>query len=448
MHLIFGAMVLRGTATEEDEKKVPTLDGIIFDEQIWEKTLVDIKGPEERVEDQAEIPAELRKKLESEGFSLGPGRSDGFEWLSSRKEGLCARPGSFEFLGKEAGEVVIRADDGTISSISVSLYNRGDNGNLPVSTFNTRIEEWKQGLDDHLKVESTERNSKGAVAVEGWMWRKGDTAALLESSINRSEKRPEFIRLRLASISAAKNQSTGVAKRRSLADNVVNDDKGNVMIDGVPMVDQGEKGYCVVASIERVGRYYGLEMDQHEMAQLADTTENGTNADVMEKAFQKITGRIHVRTLKLIEYDNRQFERDLKNYNREAKKADKWIYDIDLDAFYANPAYFWMKADPDTFRSVKQRQNRYDHFNRKIKEYVDQGIPLCWTLFLGMFKEGDLPQSFGGHMRLIIGYNFSDPDAPMIIYTDSWGEGHGRKEMRADAAYCMTTGLYAMVPNK
>ena len=138
--------------------------------------------------------------------------------------------------------MVIRADDGTISPISVSLYNRGDNGNLPVSTFNTRIEEWKQGLDDHLKVESTERNSKGAVAVEGWMWRKGDTAALLESSINRSEKRPEFIRLRSASISAAKNQSTGVAKRRSLADNVVNDDKGNVMIDGVPMVDQGERG--------------------------------------------------------------------------------------------------------------------------------------------------------------------------------------------------------------
>lgn len=107
-----------------------------------------------------------------------------------------------------------------------------------------------------------------------------------------------------------------------------------------------------------------------------------------------------------------------------------------------------MKADPETFRDMKRRQNRYDHFNRKVKEYVDQGIPLCWTLFLGMFKEGEMPQSFGGHMRLIVGYNFSDPEVPKIIYTDSWGEGHGRKEMRADEAYCMTTGLYAMVPNQ
>jgi hypothetical protein len=65
-----------------------------------------------------------------------------------------------------------------------------------------------------------------------------------------------------------------------------------------------------------------------------------------------------------------------------------------------------------------------------------------------MYKEGDMPQSWGGHMRLIIGYNFDDPEVPKIYYTDSWGEGHSLKTMRADEAYCMTTALYAMVPNK
>jgi hypothetical protein len=37
------------------------------------------------------------------------------------------------------------------------------------------------------------------------------------------------------------------------------------------MVDQGDKGYCVVASVERVMRYYGAAVDQHELAQVANS---------------------------------------------------------------------------------------------------------------------------------------------------------------------------------
>jgi hypothetical protein len=48
-------------------------------------------------------------------------------------------------------------------------------------------------------------------------------------------------------------------------------------------------------------------------------------------------------------------------------------------------------------------------------------------------------------MRLIIGYN---PTTEEIYYTDSWGDGHEKKKMRADEAYCMTMALYSMVPNK
>ena len=99
--LIFGAMVLRGTATEEDEKKVPTLDGIIFDEQIWEKTLVDIKGPEERVEDQAEIPAELRKGLRVRD-SPGPGS---VRWIRMAfiEERRTARPAGEFRIPRQGG---------------------------------------------------------------------------------------------------------------------------------------------------------------------------------------------------------------------------------------------------------------------------------------------------------------------------------------------------------
>jgi hypothetical protein len=57
---------------------------------------------------------------------------------------------------------------------------------------------------------------------------------------------------------------------------------GDVKLRGIPMVDQGEKGYCVVASLERVLRYYGAAVDQHELAQLANSDGNaGTSMDAM-----------------------------------------------------------------------------------------------------------------------------------------------------------------------
>src|SRR5690606_22154048 len=179
--------------------------------------------------------------------------------------------------------------------------------------------------------------------------------------------------------------------------------------------------------------------------QLADTSEDGTRGDSMEKAFQRVTGKIHLRTLKHIEFDMRQLERDVRSYNRAARKEKVKEYPLDPKEYYISTQHFWSVAHKETFRSMKAGQTGYAHFNRKIKEYVDQGIPLCWTLYLGMFKEEGLPQTYGGHMRIIFGYN---DETGQIYYTDSWGEGHEKKAMRADEAYCMTMALYSMVPNR
>jgi hypothetical protein len=424
------------------DAKPPALDPIVFDEGLWGKTLEQLKGPEPK---ESKERAALREKLAKQGVKLVDGDGGGFDWLSSDKDGLRAGPETFALLGKTVGEVVVRGRDGKVVDATVSLFNRGDDGEIPFDTFNQRMNDWKLALDQELDVRSEVRKPQGAVALQGWMWRKGDTAVLLEGSVHRSEKRAEFIRLRFASISAARNAPREMARRGSFASNVRKDDAGFTWIEGIPMVDQGQKGYCVVASIERVTRYFGADMDQHEMAQLANTDAGGTSGDEMEKAFQKVTGKVHLRTLKHIEFDQRQMEKDIRGYNRAAKAAGVKTFDYDPDRYLISPQHFWSVAHKETFRDMKRKQGGYDHFNRKIKEYVDQGIPLCWTLFLGMFKEEGLPQTYGGHMRLIIGYN---PDTEEIYYTDSWGAGHEKKKMRADEAYCMTMALYSMVPNR
>jgi hypothetical protein len=81
-----------------------------------------------------------------------------------------------------------------------------------------------------------------------------------------------------------------------------------------------------------------------------------------------------------------------------------------------------------------------------ITRHVDGGIPLAWSVTLGIVPEKpELPQTFGGHMRIILGYN---KDKNEIIYSDSWGAGHERKTMSTDDAWTITTGLYSFDPRK
>lgn len=440
--LLSCALALLATVAGKEEKELPSLNPIVFDAEMWNTRLVDFVSDGA---DKAEGEIEVAEKLKVEEISLEPKSGQGLGWLSAAKNGLRADPGSYQLLGLPVGEVIIRGDEGRPKGVTVSIYNRGDDGEISGSDFYAKLKEWKDLLDSELKVRAEERNVKKTVSLTGWMWRKEDTAYLLEGSENRSDDRPEFIRLRMASISARRQAPTRMARRGTFAENVKTNSKGFTYVSGIPMVDQGEKGYCVVASIERVARYFGAEVDQHEMAQLANTDEAGTSVAGMKQAFQKVTGKIHLRTLKHVDYDESQLEKDIRGYNRAAKSAKVRTFDVDPDYYYISPPRFWASTHKETFREMKRKQGGYDHFNRKIKEYVDQGIPLCWTLYLGLFKEEGLPQMFGGHMRLIIGYN---EKTEMIMYSDSWGEGHEQKTMRADEAYCMTMGLHSMVPNR
>jgi hypothetical protein len=70
---------------------------------------------------------------------------------------------------------------------------------------------------------------------------------------------------------------------------------------------------------------------------------------------------------------------------------------------------------------------------------------VLWSLQLGKYPEKPQlnPQTSGGHMRLIIGYN---DEADTIIFSDSWGAGHEFKTMKAKHAYQATSGLFTLKP--
>ena len=49
----------------------------------------------------------------------------------------------------------------------------------------------------------------------------------------------------------------------------------------------------------------------------------------------------------------------------------------------------------------------------------------------------------GGHMRMIVGYN---EFKKQVLFSDTWGAGHEKKQMALHWAYQVTDGLYTLTP--
>lgn len=107
----------------------------------------------------------------------------------------------------------------------------------------------------------------------------------------------------------------------------------------------------------------------------------------------------------------------------------------------------WDVADGDVLRAIRAgKPAQVEKWMKPIRKSVALGMPVLWSVTLGVFPEEiGLPQSRGGHMRLIIGY---DDVKKTIIFTDTWGAGHEKKEMPAATAAAMTMQRYLLKPSR
>jgi hypothetical protein len=396
---------------------------------------------------------------------FGPAR---FDWLSEKKDqarffgpGLSLWEGSIKM-----NEAIIEfSSEGNPAKLTFSLYNRGDAETL-INTrdqFEARVKELSDAISKRLAVSPTERgkDKSSAVAAEGLVWMKAPSAYLLEYSYQREMKsraipfRAEFVRLRVANVGAgarnavAATSTAGSAApvgRGSLVGNVKREESGDVVIANVPMVDQGPKGYCAVATAERVFKFYGIPVDQHEMAQIADTTDGGgTSPDKMLAALNKLEGRMGVSVRVIEDWEFKKFMDKVDDYNKEAKKAKKPEVDASPrgGTIYINEIVEQMDGEVLKVARTERDRSGFGKFQRTVASLIDQGIPIMWSVSLGLLPEKEIPQANGGHMRLIIGYNAKTSE---VLYSDSWGAEHALKRMPIANAYTMTNGTYYMQP--
>lgn len=381
----------------------------------------------------------------------------GFEWTSTARDSARSVQRGMAVYGQPAVEAVARFDGEKLKEITVAIYARGDAGDLGREQYDTLIRGSIEALNRATGVKFIPRgkDATNAVKADGVFWKTPQAHFLLEYSATREVKsreipfRAEFVRLevtpptKMAGLASA-TASTLTRARFSPAQQVKKDQaSGDVVIASVPMVDQGQKGYCVVASAERVMRYYGAQVDANELAQIANSdAEGGTSYQAMFNALKKVGARLKVRVRSHEELTVKGILELIKDYNRAAKKAgfgeipDPGLF-IDMGLIYQQ-----MKFEP--LKEARTR-NRADlgRFQRDLQQHVDQGIPLLWSVQLGMVKEPGIPQNAGGHMRLIIGYNLKTSE---VIFSDSWGAGHEQKRMAIADAWTITTGLASIEP--
>lgn len=395
-----------------------------------------------------------------------------FEWLSPAKESARFFGPGLSIYGGEMklSEAVIEFKEDHPVRMSLSLFNRGDSDEQfgRREDFEKKAGSIRDALTQKIGVQPVPRADRSAVNAAGFVWMKPPSAYLLEYSFQKEVKtrgiyfRPEFIRLRIANVKGGSGGSAPVAAgagisgaslvaKATLASNVKREANGDVLIPNVPMVDQGPKGYCVVATAERMFRYMGLTVDQHEIAQAAGTAtdgRSGTSPDKMYEALNKLESRFRFRMRVVEPWDFQKWMKMIEgDYNREAKKRGKKEISLPssgtiyIDEIYGN-------MDGETLMAVKTERDKagYGKFQRGVQSLIDEGIPVMWCVQVGMLPEPEIPQKgVSGHMRMIIGYNLKTSE---ILFSDSWGAEHALKRMPMAQARAITDAMYYMEPMK
>jgi len=249
-----------------------------------------------------------------------------------------------------------------------------------------------------------------------WRWDWDNAAFLLDA------EEDEFITLRI--LAATEADAGGRSERINDADikdrireNVRHGANGDIWIANIPMIDQGDKGYCAVASAERLLRYFAVPVDSHELAEMAKTDKfGGTALPALTRAVSAIASR-NRRTCKRLG--------STPSVTAVTRYIEKGI-----------PLLWAVYISAELEQIAVQRQAR-----RQTASAAQ------WKRVLAEQRRATArmrPNRNDAHLRLIVGVNRETDE---IAYSDSWGH-EGPLGITAREAKIIILGapLSAIVP--
>ncbi|MBR2642664.1 MAG: C39 family peptidase [Lentisphaeria bacterium] len=333
---------------------------------------------------------------------------------------------------------------GKLQSMTISIYNRGDGGAMNDRDFR-RLQERAEDAVSKLAgsnvqpVRDRMRMARETVFSRTWhgpevrwqlLWCESDRGA-------------EYLTLKALHPSLPEEKLRKAVKaavdKKMLPAMVKKQEDGSLFMD-VPMIDQGEKGYCAAATMARVICYYGGEIDQNQAAQVIGTdAQFGTSWRVMLKKLEQEKSMLNVRMQMLYEFQDFSSFNDIRKfvsrYNRAARSMKKKSIRLEdhiktsgrtrtLDLNSLNK-----EIDKEVYRQMRIKDKDYAKFRREVEAAIRQGLPILW----------EIP----GHIRLIVGM---DPGKDQIFYSDSWGSGHELKKMPFQEAFILTHRIFVLIP--
>ena len=282
-------------------------------------------------------------------------------------------------------EAAIRSDQQTMSAELVKLFGPG----LPARNYKTS---W-------MSEEGTK-----------WVW-NGTTFFLFAP-------RNEYLTLRIeqgSSDNYLENERKAFATARPLiASRIQHRPNGDVIIGDIPMVNQGSRGYCVPATIERVLRYYNIPADMNMLAMAGQSSASGGTS------FDNILPTIN---------DLARNAGGLLNQRQFSGR----ISDIKQVIDEGKPVIWGLYSSGEFNRRMADR-------NSKRKTVTD------WTKWSNdlqvMRASAPLLPHEGSHCCMIIGYNEKSRE---IALSDSWGSEYRERWMTEEEAAAIKQGSMATI---
>jgi hypothetical protein len=326
-------------------------------------------------------------------------------------------------LGAPAYMLALRSEEGRATELTIMFTNRGDHPafNRPdgsrfvspsaIKTFETDLARDFQTVRTRL---ASILPPEAAMEVPAHLRRArpGDLALF---SAGRHflllHARPgDLISLRvLPAVQTAASRISDDQLRQRWRSLITRRDNGDVVLDRIPMVDQGPKGYCVPATFERLLRYAGIPADLYELATIGGTEHGGGT----------------------------QIPSMIEGLARTVRQANRR-----LEADSVKPSPATLSRFIDEGRPVLWALSSTPEFNAYATAYTQArpSDPAALRAYVEQHRRLGREVAFdpsAAHLCLLIGYNRITGE---LAFSDSWGPDFAERWLPANAVQAASTG--------
>ncbi len=199
--------------------------------------------------------------------------------------------------------------------------------------------------------------------------------------------------------------------RRLFKERITRRPNGDVILDQIPMVNQGPKGYCVPATFERYLRYAGIPADMYELAANGGTDFGGGTS------FQAMTHSL---------------DRFVRRQGRRLEQVSLKLTAAGLARYIdEGRPIIWGLYSTEAFNALANANTKA----RKEASGLSPWKPVLTPAELAAFT----PEPNAGHVCLIIGYNRATNE---VAVSDSWGPRFQERWVPASAAQKISQDEY------